>query len=166
MSEVVLDKHFEPDQSLLVDGDTEEAAAETEATERTPRSPEAARRVHRRWLERRTIRRDAALDEVERSVVMATAGGALACLAIAGATIVTGRLITIEFYMVLVAFLTGLLFSWIGRYLDVVLAVDLRRSSAVWINLYYIRRSCFWLSAITVVVGVILGLIELYGFTR
>lgn len=163
-----MDKMFDPDspeeQTQTAAAGT--APAETATAESARRSPEAARRVHRRWLERRSIRRDAALDGVENSVVMSTAAGAAACLLIAGGVIATGRLITIEFYMVLVAFLTGLLFSWIGRYLDVVLAVDLRRSSAVWIKLYYIRRSCFWFSAITVVVGVLLGLIELYGFTR
>ena len=72
----------------------------------------------------------------------------------------------LEFYIVLVIFLIGLLSAWIGRYLDVVLAVDIRRSSAIWIGLYYVRRATFWLSAMAVVVGSILGLIELYGFTR
>jgi len=67
---------------------------------------------------------------------------------------------------VLVVFLIGLLSAWIGRYLDVVLAVDIRRSSAIWIGLYYCRRATSWLSAMAVAVGSILGLIELYGFTR
>jgi hypothetical protein len=122
--------------------------------------------VHQRWLERRSIRLGAALDGVERFVVIGTTAGAVACLAVVGAVLGSGRLINLEFYTVLVVFLAGLLSAWVGRYLDVILAVDIRRSSAVWINLYYIRRGIFWLSAMAVVVGTVLGLIVLYGFTR
>ncbi len=66
----------------------------------------------------------------------------------------------------LVVFLIGLLAAWVGRYLDVVLAVYIRRSSSVWISLYCVRRATFWLSAMALVVGTILGMMELYSFTR
>jgi hypothetical protein len=122
--------------------------------------------VHHRWLERRSVRLGAALDGVERFMVTGTAGGAVASLAIVAAIIGSGQRIALEFYIVLVVFLIGLLAAWIGRYLDVVLAVDIRRSRSVWIGLYYCRRATFWLSAMAVVVGSILGLIKLYGFTH
>ena len=138
----------------------------TESPQRPPRSAQEVRRVHQRWLERRSVRLGAALDGVERFVVMGAAGGSVASLAIVCAIIGAGKLIDMEFYVVLAVFMIGLLFSWVGRYLDVILAVDIRRSSSVWISLYYIRRTFFWTSAIAVMVGSLLGMIELYGFTR
>ena len=136
------------------------------APQRKPRDAEAVRKVHHRWLERRSVRLGAALDGVEQFMVTGTAGGAVTSLAIVAAIIGSGQRIALEFYIVLVVFLIGLLAAWIGRYLDVVLAVDIRRSSSVWIGLYCVRRATFWLSAMAVLVGAVLGLIELYGFTR
>ncbi len=145
---------------------TDDDNHETETPPRTPRSAAAVRRVHQRWLERRSVRLGTALDGVERFMVMGTAGGAAASLAIASAIIGSGQLISIEFYIVLVMFLTGLLTAWVGRYLDVVLSVEINGSSSAWIALYYIRRSLFWVSAIAVVVGTVTGMMEIFTYTR
>jgi len=134
----------------------------TPAPRRAPPDTAAVRRVHQRWLEQRSVRLGGALDGVERFMVMGTAGGAMVMLAI----VASGQRIALEFYIVLVVFLIGLLAAWVGRYLDVVLAVNIRRLSSVWIGLHYVRRATFWLSTMAVVVGTILGLIELYSFTR
>ncbi len=133
---------------------------------RKPRSAGEMREVHKRWLERRAVRFAAAIDGVERFVVLGTVAGTVGSLAVAVAVIATGRLIDLEFYLALVAFLIGLFLVWIGRYLDVILAVDIRRASAAWIPTYYVRRSVFWLSAMCVVLGTVLCLVELYTFTR
>ncbi len=53
-----------------------------------------------------------------------------------------------------------------GRYLDVLLSVDINGSSSAWIALYYIRRSLFWFSAIAVVVGTVTGMMEIFAYTR
>ena len=139
---------------------------ETKKPAREPRSPAAVRRLHQRWLERRSVKLSAAIDRVERFMVMGAAGGAVASLAIACAIIGSGQLLRIEFYMVLVMFLAGLLSAWVGRYLDVVLSIDIKGSSSVWITLYYIRRSLFWFTAIAVVVGSVTGLLEIFTYTR
>lgn len=138
----------------------------SDRAERKSRSAGAVRKIHQRWLERRTTRLGAALDGVERFLVAANVGGVVASLSIVATAIGGGGLPSRTFFWVLVVFIFGLLFAWVGRYLDVILAVDIRRASAVWIIIYYIRRGIFWLSAISVVVGTTLGLVELHAFTR
>jgi hypothetical protein len=64
------------------------------APQRKPRDAEAMRKVHHRWLERRSVRLGAALDGVERFMVTGTAGGAVASLAIVAAIIGSGQRIT------------------------------------------------------------------------
>jgi len=60
------------------------------APEGKPRDARAVRKVHQRWLERRSVRLGGALDGVERFMVMGTAGGAAASLAVAAAIIGSG----------------------------------------------------------------------------
>lgn len=98
----------------------------------------------------------------ERLLVAGNAGGVVATLSLIGTTLGSGATVPRPFFWVLVVFLFGLIISGVGRYLDFVMAHTSHPSSI----LFYSRRVALMLSTLFVILGIALGLIELYLLTE
>ena len=107
----------------------------------------------------------------ERFLVGGNAGGVVATLSLIGTIVGRGTAAAPRaFFWVLIIFLTGLVATWLGRYISIFIdnieGHQLRlRLYIVSVALRLLRAALFWISALCAGTGIAFGLREIYKLT-